>query len=94
MDLLLRSRWLLSVVDTDLDILVEQLNSCAFPRGVSTGAVSSRGHWTASGDVFGYYHWGKGDALGIAWVKARALYLTSPRAQDAPHPTPPTHSRG
>lgn len=42
----------------------------------------------------GCYHWGEGDALGIAWVKARALYLTSPRAQDAPHPTPPTHSRG
>ena len=55
------------MVDTDLDILVEQLNSCEFPRGVSTGAVSSRGHWTASGDVFGCYHWGKGDALGIAW---------------------------
>lgn len=42
-DLLLRSRRLLSVVDTDLDILVEQLNSCEFPRGVSTGAVSPPG---------------------------------------------------
>ena len=43
MDLLLRSKQLPSVVDTDLDILVEQLNSCEFPRGVSTGAVSPPG---------------------------------------------------
>lgn len=42
-----------------------------------------------SGDVFGCCHSGKGDAVGIAWVKTRGLYLTSPRAQDAPHPTPP-----
>lgn len=39
-DLLLRSKQLPSVVDTDLNILVEQLNSCEFPRGVSTEAVS------------------------------------------------------
>ena len=42
-DLLLRSKQLPSVVDTDLNILVEQLNSCEFPRGVSTGAVSPPG---------------------------------------------------
>lgn len=42
-DLLLRSRRLLSVVHTDLDILVEQLNSSEFPRGVSTGPVSPPG---------------------------------------------------
>ena len=43
MDLLLRSKQLPSVVDTDLNILVEQLNSCEFPRGASTGVVSPPG---------------------------------------------------